>query len=129
MRHSNLTRRLQILSRRRKTGSIIRVIGSILPSCIFTPPCHIYIPNLAQLGHNQWGFLPQYSTGLTLKENLNPPTENEVEDGVIAAFEIDSDNISSVSGDLEDEDDASSSPEGWTQEQRIINFNPTLNLT
>lgn len=112
---------------------MIRVIGSILPNTLFTPPCRIYIPNWAQLETKQWSFqpIPDLNNPLfDLSRKVDLPSENDAGDGLIEAFEINSDAVGSVSedGHEEDEDTASSTPEGWTREQRRItaNYNPTL---
>lgn len=135
MGHSKITKKLDMLNRRRKYGSIVRVIGSILPSAAFTPPCRIYIPNWVHLENNQWGFPNQAQGNLPILEELRKsdlPSENDVGDGLIEAFEIASEIISSVSDeediDEDEEDTASSSPEGWIQDDRKLtkHFNPTL---
>ncbi|ODM97129.1 Mitochondrial fission regulator 2 [Orchesella cincta] len=130
---AKLAKKLEALNRRRKMGSIVRVVGSLLPNSLFTPPCRIFIPNWAQLKSNQqWQSQPQNNLiGLEFATKLDPPSENLVGDGLIEAFEVASEVISSISGDEDDEETASSSPEGWAQEQREFptNFNPTLNIT
>lgn len=134
MGHSKITKKLEMLNRRRKYGSIVRVIGSILPSAAFTPPCRIYIPNWVHLENNRWGFPNQVDGNIPIfDESRKPdlPSENDVGDGLIEAFEIASDIISSVTDeeDIEDEEDAaSSSPEGWIQDDMKLtkHFNPTL---
>lgn len=100
--------RLEPMKRRRRNGSIIRVIADLLPDMVFGPTPRIFIA----------GLVPNNTVGSLVTVREDKMIDKSPEGMIVVAFELDADGESECT-EIEDvdvhvdEEDMSSNPEGW----------------
>jgi len=118
------------INRRRKRGSIVRVVASVLPDMCFNPPCRMFIPSAGyqnnswrspiqsyNLPHKQERFPPSTTNNdpdeefTYTQDALDGPTINQ--DGLIVAFAINDGESDCTELDTVEIEDTCSNPEGW----------------
>jgi hypothetical protein len=127
---AEIVERWEPINRKRKNGSLIRVIATVLPDCLFTPPCRMFIPTTAGFmassilhGDAETGRMARAvtlgaDTGLgmtttTFRDGFGELDGVPNEDGLIVAFQIDSDSTQDGTDATRDIEDSCSNPEGW----------------